>query len=143
MDILPASLRDLGALRKLEKECFKKDAWPVLDLFAVLTFPEVVRFKAMSDGQMIGFVAGDPRRRDGFAWIAMIAVDPRYQRRGIGRALLHVCESKLSVPRVRLIVRLSNTGAINLYEKEGYKTIDIWKGYYSDGEDGIVMEKIL
>jgi ribosomal protein S18 acetylase RimI-like enzyme len=30
-----------------------------------------------------------------------------------------------------------------LYEKEGYKTIDIWKEYYSDGEDGIVMEKIL
>jgi ribosomal-protein-alanine N-acetyltransferase len=143
MDILPASLRDLGALRKLEQACFDKDAWPVLDLIAVLTFPEVVRLKAMLDGQMIGFVAGDPRRRDGWAWIATIGVDPRYQRRGVGRALLLACESRLNVPRVRLTVRLSNTGAISLYEKEGYKTIDIWKGYYVDGEDGIVMEKIL
>ena len=143
MDILPASLRDLGALRKLEQACFDKDAWPVLDLIAVLTFPEVVRLKAVLDGQMIGFVAGDPRRRDGWAWIATIGVDPRYQRRGVGRVLLLACESRLNVPRVRLTVRLSNTGAIALYEKEGYKTIDIWKGYYSDGEDGIVMEKVL
>jgi ribosomal-protein-alanine N-acetyltransferase len=143
MDILPASLRDLGALRKLEQACFGKDAWPVLDLIAVLTFPDVVRLKAVLDGQMIGFVAGDPRRRDGWAWIATIGVDPRYQRRGVGRALLLACESRLKVPRVRLTVRLSNTGAIALYEKEGYKTIDIWKGYYSDREDGIVMEKAL
>jgi ribosomal-protein-alanine N-acetyltransferase len=143
MDILPASLRDLGALRKLEQACFGKDAWPVLDLIAVLTFPDVVRLKAVLDGQMIGFVAGDPRRRDGWAWIATIGVDPRYQRRGVGRALLLACESRLKVPRVRLTVRLSNTGAIALYEKEGYKTIDVWKGYYSDREDGIVMEKAL
>ncbi|MCK7466924.1 MAG: GNAT family N-acetyltransferase [Desulfosudis oleivorans] len=41
-----------------------------------------------------GFVAGDPRPRDGWGWIATIAVDPRYRRRGIGRALLHACEDK-------------------------------------------------
>lgn len=143
MDILHATLRDLGPLRKLEQVCFGKDAWPVLDLIAVLTFSDVVRFKAVRDDQMIGFVAGDTRRHDGWAWIANIAVDPRYRRQGIGRALLLTCESKLHVPRVRLTVRLSNTAAIALYEKEGYKTADIWKGYYYDGEDGLMMEKIL
>jgi ribosomal-protein-alanine N-acetyltransferase len=143
MDILPANLRDLGALRKLEHACFAKDAWPLLDLIAVLTYPDVKRLKAMMDGQMIGFVAGDPRPRDGWAWIATIGVDPRYQRRGIGSALLRACESKLNVPRVRLTVRLSNTGAISLYEREGYAKVDIWKGYYNDGEDGVVMEKNL
>jgi len=143
MDIQPATLRDLGALRKLEHACFGKDAWPLLDLIAVLTFSEVVRLKAMLDGQMVGFVAGDPRPRDGWAWIATIGVDPLYQRRGIGRVLLHACESKLNIPRVRLTVRIANLAAIAMYEKEGYTTIDIWKGYYHDGEDGMVMEKIL
>ena len=143
MDILPATLRDLGALRKLEHVCFQKDAWSLLDLIAVLTFPDVKRLKAMMDGQMIGFVAGDPRPRDGWAWIATIGVDPRYQRQGIGFALLRACESKLNVSRVRLTVRLSNTGAISLYEKAGYATVDIWKSYYNDGEDGMVMEKNL
>ena len=30
-----------------------------------------------------------------------------------------------------------------MYEKEGYTTTEIWNGYYNDGEDGMVMEKIL
>ena len=70
-------------------------------------------------------------------------MDPRYRRRGIGRALLKACESKLGVPRSRLTVRMSNLGAIQLYEQDGYVSIDMWKSYYSDGEDAKVMEKEL
>ena len=143
MEILPASLRDLGALRTLENACFGRDAWSILDLIAVLTFPEIVRLKAVEDGQMVGFVAGDPRPSEGFAWIATICVDPGFQRQGIGRALLRACENRLKIPNVRLTVRLSNSAAIRLYEKEGYRTVDLWKEYYSDKEDGVVMEKPL
>ena len=143
MEIVPASILDLNALRKLENESFDKDAWPLFDLIAVLTFPEVIRLKAVVDGQMAGFIAGDPRPREGWGWIATIAVDPRYRRRGIGRALLHACEAKLNVPRSRLTVRISNQAAISMYETEGYVTTDIWSSYYNDGEDGMVMEKSL
>ncbi|MFN8383367.1 MAG: GNAT family N-acetyltransferase [Anaerolineales bacterium] len=143
MEITKATILDLNALRKLENESFAKDAWPLFDLIAVLTFPDVIRIKAMEDMQMVGFVAGDPRPREGWGWIATIAVDSRYQRRGIGRALLHACEEKLGVPRSRLTVRLSNQIAISMYEKDGYKSIDMWKGYYNDGEDAMLMEKEL
>lgn len=143
MEIVKASILDLSALRKLEQESFTKDAWPLLDLMAVLTFPDVIRLKAVEEKHMVGFVAGDPHPRDGWGWIATIAVSPRYRQKGIGRALLHACESKLGVPKVRLTVRPSNQVAIAMYEKEGYTTIDIWKGYYNDGEDGMVMEKQL
>jgi N-alpha-acetyltransferase 10/11 len=143
MEIHAASIRDLGALRRLEQVCFEKDAWPLLDLIAVLTWPDVIRLKAVENGEMIGFVAGDPRRSEGAGWIATIAVDPRYQRRGIGRALLQACEERITLPHMRLTVRMSNEGAISLYEKEGYHSVDIWKRYYNDGEDGLVMEKKL
>jgi ribosomal-protein-alanine N-acetyltransferase len=143
MEIVKASILDLTALRKLEIESFAKDAWPLFDLIAVLTFPDVIRFKAVEDAQMVGFVAGDPRPREGWGWVATIAVDSRYQRRGIGRALLHACEKKLGVPRSRLTVRLSNHGAIAMYEKDSYKSIDLLKGYYNDGEDALLMEKEL
>jgi ribosomal-protein-alanine N-acetyltransferase len=143
MEIVPASILDLNALRKLEKESFGKDAWPLLDLITVLTFSEVIRLKAVEDGQMAGFVAGDPRPREGWGWIATIAVDPRCRRRGIGRALLHACEAKLGVPRSRLTVRISNQSAISMYEKDGYAATEIWNNYYNDGEDGMVMEKEL
>ena len=143
MEIQTASIRDLGSLRRLENACFDKDAWPLLDLIAVLTWPDVIRLKAEEDGQLVGFVAGDPRPSKGVAWVATIGVDPGYQRRGIGRALLRACEERVNLPRMKLTVRLSNRVAVSLYEKEGYRTIDVWKAYYDDGEDGLVMEKIL
>ncbi|MCC6500103.1 MAG: GNAT family N-acetyltransferase [Anaerolineales bacterium] len=143
MEIQPANLLDLGALRKLERACFEKDAWPLLDLVAVLSFPDVVRLKAVEDGAMIGFAAGETRLSQGANWIATIAVDPRFQRRGVGRALLHACEAGFRSQTVKLTVRISNQGAIALYEKEGYHTVDLWRKYYRDGEDGLVMEKAL
>jgi ribosomal protein S18 acetylase RimI-like enzyme len=143
MDIQPASLRDLNALRRLEQACFEKDAWPLLDLIAVLTWPDVIRLKAVENGELIGFVAGDPRSSEDATWVATIGVHPRYQRRGIGRRLLRACEQKTKLPRMKLTVRMSNQGAISLYEEEGYRSVDIWKRYYNDGEDGLVMEKRL
>jgi ribosomal-protein-alanine N-acetyltransferase len=143
MEIQSASLRDLTALRRLEQICFGQDAWPLLDLIAVLTWSDVIKLKAVEAGEMIGFVACDPRPSESASWIATIAVDPRHQRRGIGRMLLRACEEKTRFPRMKLTVRMSNEGAISLYEKEGYRSVDIWKRYYNDGEDGLVMEKRL
>ncbi len=46
MEIVTASLLDLNALNKLEHACFEKDAWPFLDLLAVLTFAECGPFES-------------------------------------------------------------------------------------------------
>lgn len=143
MQIVNANLLDLNALYKLEKACFEADAWPLMDLMAILTFPNVVRLKAVEDNKLVGFVGGDPRPNDGWGWVATIGVDPSYRRRGIGLALLHACEARLGVPSARLTVRVSNISAISMYQKDGYKTIDLWKNYYNDGEDAQVMEKNL
>jgi ribosomal-protein-alanine N-acetyltransferase len=143
MDIQTANIIDLGALRRLEIVCFETDAWPIWDLIAVLTWPELIRLKAVDSGEMIGFVAGDPRSSHGEAWISTIAVDPRYQRRGVGRALLRACEAQIDLPRMKLTVRISNQAAISLYEQEGYQMVDLWRSYYNDGEDGLVMGKNL
>jgi ribosomal-protein-alanine N-acetyltransferase len=141
MEITTASVLDLNALKKLEHACFGNDAWPWLDLVAVLTFPDVVRLKAMEDGRMIGFAAGDMHNGDELGWIATIGIDPEYRRRGYGRDLLRACEAQLKTPRIRLSVRASNDGAIRLYEQEGYRRVDVWQAYYNDGEAALVMEK--
>jgi len=141
MEILPASLLDLNALRKLSQACFGSDAWSLFDQISVLTFANVIRLKAVQDNNMLGFIAGDMNHRNGQAWISILAVDPAYQRRGVGTALLRACEEQMKSPFLRLTVRISNQSAIALYEKEGYRSMDIWKNYYSDGEDGLVMMK--
>ena len=139
--IEPASLRDLGALRHVEQICFPTDAWPLMDLIGVLTFPGVVRLKAVNGKQMVGFIAGDIRRLEGVAWIASVAVLPEFRSRGIGAALLQACEAQISVNRIRLCVRPSNDVAIRLYERFGYAKVGEWTKYYQDGESALVMEK--
>ena len=146
--IEPANWRDLNALRQLEKECFPKDAWPLWDLIGILTLPGVLRLKAVVDDQMVGFVGVDIRQAERLAWIATIGVLPAYRRQGIGGALLEASERELkareaqmAISAIRLTVRVSNGSAIRLYESFGYRRIGLWTDYYSDGEDGLVMEK--
>jgi ribosomal-protein-alanine N-acetyltransferase len=142
--IEPATWRDFNALRQLEKACFPQDAWPIFDLVGVLAFGNVVRLKAMVNGGMVGFIAGDIRGEQRMAWIATIGVLPEYRGRGIGRALLAACEKQLAgVPSVRLNVRTSNKAAIGLYQSCGYERVGLWPTYYQDGEDALVMEKRL
>jgi ribosomal-protein-alanine N-acetyltransferase len=136
-----ATWRDLNALRQIERLCFPKDAWPLWDLIGVLSLPNVVRLKAVTAGEMIGFIAGDIRASQKMAWIATIAVLPGYRRQGIGAALLEACEKQLHVPRIQLNVRVSNREAINLYQSFGYQRAGLWPSYYQDGEDALVMEK--
>jgi ribosomal protein S18 acetylase RimI-like enzyme len=143
VEIETASIRDLGALRHVEQICFPKDAWPLMDLIGVLTFPGVIRLKAVNGKQMVGFIAGDVRRMEGVAWIATVAVLPEYRSKGIGSALLNACEDQIKVDRIRLCVRMSNDVAIRLYEKFGYIKAGEWTRYYQDGETALVMEKNL
>ena len=139
--ILPATIRDLFDVHALERACFGPDAWDYFELTSILLFGRAVRMKAVADGKLVGFAAGDPRRRAGYGWIATIGVHPDYQRRGIGESLLSSCEAGLSTSLIKLTVRASNTPAIALYEKSGYSRVGVWHGYYVGGEDGIVMEK--
>ncbi|MGD9092196.1 MAG: GNAT family N-acetyltransferase [Anaerolineales bacterium] len=142
-NIQPATWRDLNAIRHLERVCFPIDAWPIWDMVGVMTLPNVIRLKAMKNGQITGFIAGDVRPSQNMAWIATIAVLPEYRQQGIGSALLRACEEKITQPRVRLSVRASNEPAIRLYKKNGYKDVGLWSRYYYNGEDAIVLEKKL
>jgi ribosomal-protein-alanine N-acetyltransferase len=139
----PATWRDLSPLRSLEKICFPLDVWPLWDLVGVLTFPGVVRLKAIYNGEMVGFIAADIRRTENLAWISTLGVLPAYRRHGIGTTLLRDCEAQLVVPSVRLSVRASNQAALRLYSSMGYKQHSTWSRYYSDGEDALVLEKLL
>jgi ribosomal protein S18 acetylase RimI-like enzyme len=141
MEIIPATLRDLVALRRIEQACFPQDAWPLIDLIAVLSLPDVIRLKAVEDGQMVGFIAGDLRRSEGLGWIATVGILPDYRRRGYARLLLLECERQMNTSRYRLCVRRENVEAIRLYETEGYIFTDTWQKYYNDGGDALVMEK--
>ena len=77
------------------------------------------------------------------AHITNIAVSPEYRRKHIGEALLKTiidnCYRNM-VKFITLEVRVSNTPAISLYEKYGFKSLGTRKGYYQDNnEDALIM----
>lgn len=85
------------------------------------------------------------------AHITVLAVDPRYQRRGLGQWLLvnllmDACEYQtpdptdpLTLTRATLEVRPSNSRALVLYETFGFEPLGRRRHYYSDGEDALIL----
>ncbi len=76
------------------------------------------------------------------AHITVLAVDPRYQRRGLGKWLLvnlleAACHRDLT--RATLEVRPSNSLALALYASLGFETLGRRRRYYTDGEDALIL----
>jgi ribosomal-protein-alanine N-acetyltransferase len=78
------------------------------------------------------------------AWHVMnVAVDPAHRRRGIAMSLLERLFELTDDGTRRgytLEVRVSNDGAIRLYEEAGFRARGIRRGYYTDNrEDALIM----
>jgi ribosomal-protein-alanine N-acetyltransferase len=78
------------------------------------------------------------------AWHVMnVAVTPAYRRRGVARSLLENLFAVTASDERRgytLEVRVSNEGAIKLYEALGFVSRGVRRGYYTDNrEDALIM----
>lgn len=99
--------------------------------------------KLCVDGQIAGFAITQVVLDE--ATLFNIAIDPSYQRRGLGRELLqHIIDEllKQGVMTLWLEVRASNLGAIALYQLFDFNEVTVRRGYYpSDNgrEDAIIM----
>ena len=75
--------------------------------------------------------------------ITNIAVSPEYRRQKIGERLLRQIIDdcyKNKAKYITLEVRVSNNPAISLYEKYGFKSLGVRKGYYqNNNEDALIM----
>jgi ribosomal-protein-alanine N-acetyltransferase len=77
------------------------------------------------------------------AHITILAVDPQFQRQGLGQALLCALLSSAYQRKLEwatLEVRISNQSAVSLYEKFGFREAGRRRRYYQDtGEDALVL----
>jgi ribosomal-protein-alanine N-acetyltransferase len=142
MIIRTLQLRDLSAIEEIERHSYKTP-WSRSMFAGELSKASSVCLGAFDEetGGLIGYLIVS-RYVD--AWHVMnIAVDPNVRRAGVATALL-VRLFELTTGDGRrgytLEVRVSNTGAINLYERLGFQPRGIRRGYYTDNrEDALIM----
>lgn len=135
--------RDLDAVEEIEQASYPTP-WSRAMFVAELRKPSSLAVGAFSEEDVLIGYAFISRYVD--AWHVMnVAVAPSHRRRGIARALLErVFEVTAIDPRrgYTLEVRVSNVGAIRLYERLGFESRGIRRAYYTDNrEDALIMWK--
>ena len=127
----------------IEHEIFKEhDPYTYMELYESVSDGFLV---AIDQKTLIGFVVGF-LSIPGKGRIFTIAVLPKYQNKGIGTNLLeNICSvlKEKGAKEVGLEVRMSNLSAQQFYLKRGFIPVWVEKGYYSDGENALVLKKQL
>ncbi len=134
-------LSDLDAVERIERASYPAP-WSRAMFAGELAKPSSLSLAALNEeDDLVGYLV---LSRYVDAWHVMnLAVEPDWRRRGIGSALLErlLIETKGDTDRgYTLEVRVSNIGAIRLYERFGFRARGVRRGYYTDNrEDALVM----
>ena len=133
---------DIDSVIELEKKAYGDHHWSKESFYNEISNELAKYFCAFDkDGNLLAYAGCWQILEE--AHITNIAVSPDYRRKHIGEALLKtIIDScyKNMVKFITLEVRVSNTAAIGLYEKYGFKSLGTRIGYYQDNnEDALIM----
>jgi ribosomal-protein-alanine N-acetyltransferase len=132
---------DLDVVETIERESYPTP-WSRSMFDAELRKPSSLALGAFTEKDGLVGYAFVSRYVD--AWHVMnVAVAHAFRRRGIASALLERLFAVTATDPKRgytLEVRVSNTGAIRLYEQLGFESRGVRRGYYTDNrEDALIM----
>ncbi len=136
MNLRPLRWWDIEGISPIEHELFPDDPWPAETFWAELSLGAQRRYLVAEDDDGLLGYAGlscpvDARGAD--AEIMTVAVAPRAQGRGVGRALLDTLRrtaAERGAGRLVLEVRADNAAARALYAATGFDQIATRAGYY-------------
>ncbi len=137
--ISKADETDISDIFFIEKECFSTP-WSENAIKESLEHGTLF-FKAQVMGKTVGYMGISVVLDEGY--ITNIAILPEYRGRGIAKKIMLYAEDGLQdLKFISLEVRVSNTKAINLYEKLGFKQVGLRKRFYENPtEDALIYTK--
>lgn len=101
---------------------------------------EVV-YLILLDGEVVGNISYE-RKPDGTAHVDGFAIDPQFQKQGIGRETIRLLLEELkNMKRIELVTHPDNSGAIKLYLSFGFAIKSRIENYFGDGEPRIELVK--
>ena len=132
----------VSQIAQLEAQCFS-DPWSEKSIASELENPLSLWLVAEENGQVFGYVGSQTVLDE--SDMMNIAVDPRFRRQGIARALIEtlIAElAKMGSRCLRLEVRVSNENARALYARMGFRQLGLRKNYYHNPkEDALILGK--
>ena len=139
--IVPMEVRHLDEVEELERLCFSRP-WTRAMLMEEMQNDDVAFLVAEQDeGIVCGYAGLQVVLDEGY--ILNVAVYPALRRRGIGTALMNVFLNFARERGLRFLtleVRASNTEAILLYGRLGFRAVGTRPGYYEQPrEDARIM----
>ncbi len=138
---------DIPEIMAIERECFV-EPWDEEVFVQTVEWTPFSFFVAMADGKIRGFVVGCMENTGSavYGHVSNLGVTADYRGKGLGRLLVSRLERQFVLDGaggVLLEVRVSNTDAQEFYRKLGYRDAFLLSGYYSNGEDALVMMRDL
>jgi len=140
-----ARVDDIAAAARLEQTCFDAYQLDEARLDYLHRTPRAAFRVAERDGVIVGHAISIVRRTllgGASGRLYSIAVDRASRGQGIGRQLLADAMAQLvarGVKRVYLEVERSNTAAVELYERNGFRAMDVLPAFYGPNRDGVRM----
>ncbi len=132
----------VSQIAQLEAQCFS-DPWSEKSIASELENPLSLWLVAEENGQVFGYVGSQTVLDE--SDMMNVAVDPRFRRQGIARALIEtlIAElAKMGSRCLRLEVRVSNENARALYARMGFQQLGLRKNYYHNPkEDALILGK--
>jgi ribosomal protein S18 acetylase RimI-like enzyme len=136
---------DFETLYQIDQECYEPAiAYSRRELSTYLRFPGADCVLAEAGRKVVGFCLTS--RQGARGYIITIDVLEKFRRRRVGTALLAEVERRLAahgVQEIGLETATDNESAIAFWQKHGYRTRGVWKGYYPGGRDAFAMSKSL
>lgn len=129
---------DLPGVLSIERRAFPAP-WSLAMFVLEVSKPSGVCLAATVDDRIVGYLVCS-RYADVFH-LMNVAVDPDLRRRGIAMRMIDRMLAEAGRDeRYTLEVRVSNHGAIAMYERLGFRRAGRRRRYYSDnGEDAMIM----
>lgn len=133
---------DIDSVIAIEAASYGEHHWSRESFFNELSNELAMYYSAFDEnGTLVGYAGSWHILEE--AHLTNIAVSPDCRRKKVGEALLaRVIKDCIAegVKYLTLEVRVSNSPAINLYEKYGFKSLGTRKGYYqNNNEDALIM----
>ena len=144
MNVRPWRYEDLNEIASLVCLCFSQVPSNVRMLAESFLSPHFVGVLLEEDGVVTAY--GGIGVVEDEAELQLIATAEMYRRCGRGKLVLARLEEeakKRGAKKMFLEVRVSNSSALMMYLRVGFRGIYTRPRYYRDGEDALVMKKEL